>query len=97
MLQFTTLVALLVLGPGLALLPLGGDAAAGEQAERRERMLERFDTDGDGQLSEDERAEARASMRERMLDRFDANGNGELDDDERAVARQEMRRRRGER
>jgi Ca2+-binding EF-hand superfamily protein len=94
MLQFTTLVALLVLGLGLALLPLGGDAAAGERAER---MLERFDTDGDGQLSEDERAEARASMRERMLDRFDANGNGELDDDERAVARQEMRRRRGER
>ena len=47
-------------------------------------MLERFDADGDGELSEAERATAKESfkakreqMKARLLERFDANGDGE--------------------
>ncbi len=64
------------LAAAVAALMIGGPAAAEEtagdaegakpgRAQMRERILQRFDADGDGQLSEDERAEARAA-RERM-------------------------------
>ncbi|MEM9529497.1 MAG: hypothetical protein AAGA23_01125 [Pseudomonadota bacterium] len=43
------------------LLSLG---AAAQSDDRRARMLERFDTDGDGQLSESEREAAREAARE---------------------------------
>ena len=55
-------------------------------------LLERFDTDGDGQLSEQERAAAHQAMeqgrqrererREALFDRFDADDDGKLDRDE---------------
>ncbi|MEO0631734.1 MAG: dockerin type I domain-containing protein, partial [Planctomycetota bacterium] len=58
-------------------------------------MLERFDTDGDGELSEAERATAketfkakREQMKARLLERFDDNGDGELDEAERAALRE---------
>ncbi|MEO1534994.1 MAG: hypothetical protein AAFS11_05480 [Planctomycetota bacterium] len=64
-------------------------------------MLERFDTDGDGELSEAERAGAketlkaerdakREQMKARLLERFDDNGDGELDEAERAVLRETL-------
>ncbi|MEL6498950.1 MAG: dockerin type I domain-containing protein [Planctomycetota bacterium] len=64
-------------------------------------MLERFDTDGDGELSEAERASARETiratrearreqMKARLLERFDDNGDGELDEAERAVVRETL-------
>ena len=64
----------------------------------REEMMKRFDADGDGQLSESERAALREEMgkhkgghpegkrpsREEMMKRFDADGDGQLNEAERA-------------
>ncbi|MHC4948307.1 MAG: periplasmic heavy metal sensor [Planctomycetota bacterium] len=61
------------------------------------KRLERFDRDGDGELDEQERAEAQAHVEEwrrrrherheALLERFDTNGDGRLDLDERRAAR----------
>ena len=66
---------------------------------RWQQMLQKFDTDGDGQLNDEERAAAeehikahrqdRESHRREMYERFDANGDGQLDDAERAAMRRE--------
>ena len=63
--------------------------------EARQKRLERFDADGDGVLSDDEKSAARAAMKERradkrqkMLERFDADGDGQISDEEREAARQ---------
>jgi hypothetical protein len=73
-------------------------APRGERGgDHRGRILERFDADGDGELSETERAaarsameERRAEMRRRVLERFDADGDGQLSEDERQAARRHM-------
>ena len=81
----------------------GNKDARGERPSREE-MRVRFDTDGDGQLSEEERAAMREARgdgrgerpsREELLERFDADGDGELSEQERAALREEMGRRRG--
>lgn len=63
-------------------------------------MLEQFDTDGDGQLSEAERQAARESgafaggrgrgeqRRQQILEEFDADGDGQLSESERQAARE---------
>ena len=66
---------------------------------RRQQMLQKFDTDRDGQLNDEERAAAeehiqahrkdRESRRRDMHERFDADGDGQLDDAERAAMRRE--------
>lgn len=60
-----------------------------ERRDRHQEMLERFDRDGDGQLSEAERKEARKAMHEKMkqrsnehFDAMDANGDGVITRDE---------------
>ncbi len=80
---------------------LGGTAFAEEaKRERPERpihaaALKKFDKDGDGKLSEDEKAEMRRVMGERrdarqqeILKRFDADGDGTLSEDERKLVRE---------
>ncbi len=77
----------------------------GEGAQRRgfdrAALVERFDTDGDGELSEAERAGARETIRAqreakraeieaRLLARFDDNGDGELDEAERPAVRETL-------
>lgn len=65
-------------GPGRQGPPPGGP--------RKERILEKFDTDKDGQLSESERAAARAEMEARKaadLKEFDKDGDGKLSKEER--------------
>jgi Ca2+-binding EF-hand superfamily protein len=66
-------------------------------------MLERFDADKDGKLSDAERTAARASMqqhrgemRAKMLERFDADKDGKLSDTERKAARAAMKEMRGQ-
>ena len=62
----------------------GGDDARGrrgemteeERAERRARFIERFDSDGDGELSEDERREAFRQLREERGNRGRGGGGG---------------------
>ena len=73
-----------------------GECANKQNMERKQAMLEKFDTDGDGKLSEEEKAEARKAMQEkkqqreeRMLKRFDADGDGQLSDAEKAEAKKQ--------
>ena len=58
------------------------------------RMMDRYDRNKDGEISEDERQKAFAEMRqrarERMLARYDKNEDGELDDEERAAMRSDQ-------
>jgi hypothetical protein len=65
-------------GPGRQGPPPGGP--------RKERILEKFDADKDGQLSESERAAAKAEMEARKaadLKAYDKDGDGELSKAER--------------
>lgn len=87
--------------PGLNDNPMGAEDWAQrfeEMKKRRADFMERFDVDGDGELSEEERAAIGAYFREqrrermlaRMTDRFDADGDGELNDEERLAAEAEL-------
>ena len=74
----------------LTLAPLlgSGVAAAADETppphgKMRDRMVEKFDADGDGQLSEDERDKAREAWQRK---RFDADNDGKLSDEEQAAA-----------
>ena len=54
-------------------------------------MLEKFDTDGDGKLSQEERDAAKAAKKERraaFIEKHDTNGDGELDKEEKAAAKE---------
>lgn len=76
-----------------------------EMNKRRKDFMDRFDTDGDGELSEAEREVMREEMRarreemmlERMTERFDADGDGVLNEEERLNAEAELEARRMER
>ncbi len=61
---------LMALFAGSLLLLASGTALAEDSDHpRRDRMLERFDTDGDGTLNDDERSAAREVWREHKSDR----------------------------
>ena len=70
--------------------------------DRIKEFMDRYDTDGDGELNEAEREVMREAMRERwrermmerMTERFDADGDGELNEEERLEAEAEMEARR---
>ncbi len=68
------------------------------QSAYRNRMLEQYDEDGDGKLSDAERKNAFKEMgrrrREQRLARFDTDGDGELSEAEREAMRQTFRERR---
>ncbi|HXG48738.1 MAG TPA: EF-hand domain-containing protein [Methylomirabilota bacterium] len=65
--------------------------------EARERFMKRYDKNGDGQISDEERKtmieerrkENEAREKER-LKKYDKNGDGKLDDTERAAAREDF-------
>jgi len=99
-------------GPGPAFGGPGGPCGPGGPArgrrplppELREKLLEKFDEDGDGHLSPEERKAARQALRDRMkerhekmLEKFDADSDGKLNEDERQAARQAHRDRMKER
>jgi hypothetical protein len=79
-----------------------------DREARREEFTKRFDTDGDGQLSDAEKEAARAQfprkghgrygreMRGRMLEKYDANKNGQLDPEEKEAAGRDREARRAE-
>ena len=95
-----------------AKLEEGGKGKGGEQGSKRptrEQILEKYDTDGNGELSEEEREVIKADRenmqgkrggqngprpsREEMIKKFDADGNGELSEEERQAAREAMQKR----
>jgi Ca2+-binding EF-hand superfamily protein len=57
----------------------GGDS---KHAEMKDRLLKKFDADGDGKLSDTERAALKAD-REAMLAKYDTDKDGKLSDAER--------------
>jgi Ca2+-binding EF-hand superfamily protein len=66
-----------------------------DRDERRARALEKYDSDGDGVLSDGERDalhDARkgrhGEKKGRRLERFDTDGDGQLSDSERTAARE---------
>lgn len=65
-------------------------------AALRARLLERFDTDGDGKLSEAERAAAKAQFPElsqAIIAMLDTDGDGKVSEAEKAAARERMQAR----
>ena len=90
--KLLTFLSLFCLAAGLMAKPEKGGKPG---RPSREEMMKKFDKDGDGKLSEDEKAEIRKTMANRpvpahILEKFDKDGDGKLSDDERAEIRKEM-------
>ena len=65
----------------------------------RDEIVKRFDTDGDGKLSMDERFTMRKKMQGRkkeLIQKFDADGDGILNDEERTIIRKVFENRKAE-
>ena len=65
----------------------------------RDEIVKRFDTDGDGKLSMDERFTMRKKMQGRkkeLIQKFDAYGDGILNDEERTIIRKAFENRKAE-
>ena len=67
--------------------------------ERRAKLIEKFDKDGDGKLSKEERTTARESFKGKagkrkaeFIKKFDKDGDGELSEEERTDARASMKK-----
>ena len=83
-----------------------GDCDGKGERPDREQMMKKYDKDGDGQLSEEERAALRADMgkhhgkrpsHEEIKKKFDVDGDGELNEEERAAMHEAFEARRRER
>lgn len=93
--KLLTFLSLFCLAVGLMAKPEKGGKGGKPGRPSREEMMKKFDKDGDGKLSEDEKAEIRKTMANRqvpahILEKFDKDGDGKLSDDERAEIRKEM-------
>lgn len=97
--------ASLIAGTAAFSAPQEGGRPMQARGERHAKMLERFDADGDGSLSEAERKTARETMlaenperaarHAEHIKRFDKDGDGQLNDAERTAARESMKGRGG--
>ena len=83
---FETKYALLALTLAVLLLLPVAPAPAEETDDARDALRSSVDSDGDGQISRDERHAAREARREerreRRLERYDGDGDGSLSDDD---------------
>ena len=71
---------------GKSATPAPDDGARGDRGERRRQMT---DTDGDGNISEEEREAMSQQRQQRMIERLDADGDGKVSEEERGAARRE--------
>jgi len=92
----------LSLGTANSLFAKDGKGAEGKR-KMPEEMLKKFDKDGDGKLSEEEKAAAKAAIDEKrpelkanMLEKFDKDKDGKLSDEEKAEMKKAMEERRAE-
>ena len=90
-----TLITSLCLTVGLFAKPEKGGKGDRPVRPSREEVMKKFDKDGDGKLSDDEKAEIRNAMANRkppahILEKFDKNGDGKLCDEEKAEIRKQM-------
>jgi len=92
--MFTKLKIALALSAGL--IGAGATYAAAEGGAGRGAMIKKYDVDGDGKLSDSERATMRAdfaakraAMKQKMLDKYDLNKDGKLDPAERKLMREQ--------
>ena len=94
--------------PGAGGIPAGGGfgapangAGEGNKPRSRDLMIKRFDRNGDGKLSDDEKAEAQKELKAKKGERpagklteamkkFDADDDGKLSDEEKAVAKKDL-------
>ena len=101
-------VVMMVLAASPSLAEEGQDKVPGKKGapegqrgpispEMMKRLLEKFDTNKDGQLSAEEKANAQAELMKsagpqmkELIKRFDRNGDGQLDAREQAAAREAM-------
>lgn len=79
----------------------GGTGSSRPDPARMKKLIEKFDTDGDGKLSESERHAARAARgakgagggrpdperKKKLVEKFDTDGDGKLSESERQGAR----------
>lgn len=84
------------IAPVLLALLMAGSVASAEESTAKERKpskatLEKYDSDRDGKMSEEEKARAKAgaqakakATREENLAKYDVNKDGKLDDEEKA-------------
>ena len=63
---------------------------------RRAEFVQRYDADGDGELSREERRAAKQARRDRIRTEFDVDGDGELSEEERTTLREARQARREE-
>lgn len=72
--------------------PLIEDLASEDSEARVESSegISRFDLDGDGLLSDEERAAARETMKAEFLAKYDSDGNGEISEEEHQAAHEAM-------
>jgi Ca2+-binding EF-hand superfamily protein len=71
-----------------------GSSGFGGSSQNREEFVKKYDKDGDGKLSDQERRDAFTAMRAESekrraeyIKKYDKDGDGELDEDERRAAR----------
>jgi Ca2+-binding EF-hand superfamily protein len=112
--KFLTILATVMLACGLSAKPERPEREGGKKGgppegrPSREEVMKKFDKDGDGKLSEDEKAELRKAMANRgdrpggrrpppeLMKKFDKDGDGKLSEDEKAELRKAMEARRKE-
>jgi Ca2+-binding EF-hand superfamily protein len=59
-----------------------GDPLAARRMQRREEMKRKYDANGDGRLSKEERATMRRELIDRRMSRMDRDGDGKISRDE---------------
>ena len=89
------LCALVLLASTAQADPEGRRGRRGMPPKLREKLLEKFDANGDGHLDETERAAAKSAMqakraerKQQILAEFDVDGDGQLNAEEKAAAKE---------
>jgi len=74
----------MILGAGGLIYAEEAGEQCGQKGKHGKKFLEKYDKDGDGKLSEEERAAAKEAW---MLKRYDKDGDGKLSEEEKKAMR----------